>query len=581
MPPPREGDDQPRLALAASLAAAAVLPTLLAFNVSPSPTFLNQALAYMAWGGVATLVFWGATWPRARDVARQAWPLFAALALLAAAAAWSWGPGALPSSLAVSAIGTLAAATLVALSGTVARASNDRVAVFAGFCAAWAGAGVLNAAIGAIQVFAPAWPDGDWIAHSNIVGRAVGNLRQPNHLSSVLLWAAIGVVALVQLRCLRFGAGAVLFLGMVFGVVLTASRTGLVSIALLALWGLVDAHLYRRVRALLVASPLFYAAAWKAMVWWSDAMQHTFGGTARLAETDVSGSRFGIWGNTLTLIAREPWAGVGFGEFNFAWTLTPFPGRPTAFFDHTHNLPLQLAVELGLPLAALVTLLLLWALARLFRTARHATGDESTCLRAAGLMVVMIGLHSLLEYPLWYAYFLLPTAWAFGYGLGAPDAPGNRRGRPLAAAGVITMLLAALAVWDYKIVADIFSAAEGSPPLAQRIARGQRSVLFAHHADYAAATTDSDPELREHAFDRATHYLLDTRLMVAWAEELAARGQTDAARHITARLREFRNPASHDFLAACERPASAPAGDRPFQCAPPSRALSWREFLAP
>jgi O-antigen ligase len=33
-----------------------------------------------------------------------------------------------------------------------------------------------------------------------------------------------------------------------------------------------------------------------------------------------------------------------------------------AFFDHTHNLPLQLAVELGLPLASLVLGLLLWGL---------------------------------------------------------------------------------------------------------------------------------------------------------------------------------------------------------------------------
>ena len=31
------------------------------------------------------------------------------------------------------------------------------------------------------------------------------------------------------------------------------------------------------------------------------------------------------------------------------------------------------------------------------------------------LMVLLIGVHSLLEYPLWYAYFLLPTAWAWGH----------------------------------------------------------------------------------------------------------------------------------------------------------------------
>ena len=33
------------------------------------------------------------------------------------------------------------------------------------------------------------------------------------------------------------------------------------------------------------------------------------------------------------------------------------------------------------------------------------------------VLVLMIGLHSLVEYPLWYAYFLLPTAFAFGLGL--------------------------------------------------------------------------------------------------------------------------------------------------------------------
>ena len=42
--------------------------------------------------------------------------------------------------------------------------------------------------------------------------------------------------------------------------------------------------------------------------------------------------------------------------------------------------------------------------------------------RAAFVMVLMIGVHSLLEYPLWYAYFLLPTAFAFGLCLERPDA---------------------------------------------------------------------------------------------------------------------------------------------------------------
>ena len=75
------------------------------------------------------------------------------------------------------------------------------------------------------------------------------------------------------------------------------------------------------------------------------------------------------------MIAQQPWTGVGFGEFNFAWTLTPFPDRPMAFFDHTHNLPLQLAVELGLPLAALVLAAAGWPL---WRRLRNALGPRRT-----------------------------------------------------------------------------------------------------------------------------------------------------------------------------------------------------------
>jgi hypothetical protein len=96
---------------------------------------------------------------------------------------------------------------------------------------------------------------------SNIVGRAVGNLRQPNHLSSLLLWSAIAAVALLELRRVpRCRWAARRSWRMVFGVVLTASRTGLVSVLILALWGLLDRRLSRPVPALLLGTaPVVYA----------------------------------------------------------------------------------------------------------------------------------------------------------------------------------------------------------------------------------------------------------------------------------------------------------------------------------
>jgi O-antigen ligase len=577
--------------------AAAALPSLLAWNVSPSPTFLNQALALALWG-----VFVAVSAPAAPG--RGPWPLWAALGVVALAAAWSWGPGALPATLALSAVGLLAATAVVVAGGAGTAARADAQEGFVVFCQAWLVAGGLNVAVALVQVFLPALPDGSWIAASTTAGRAVGNLRQPNHLSSLLLWSCIAAVALVDLGRLGRRAGAVALTLGVFAVVLTASRTGLVSVLLLGLWGLADRRLARFTRALLLAAPLVYAVAWLGMAQWAAASQHTFGGAARLAESDISGSRFGIWANTLELIRQHPWAGVGFGEFNLAWTLTPFPGRPVAFFDHTHNLPLQLAVELGLPLAGAVMALLLWALVRGLAGAGAAAGAGGTERRAAMAMVLMIGLHSLLEYPLWYGYFLLPAAWAWGFALyrGRPavvaPVPALPRARApwLGWAGAALVVAAALSVADYARVAVIFSARPGLPPLEQRIASGQRSVLFGHHADYAAVTSGMTVPDSQHAFDRATHYLLDTRLMIAWARALAAQGRLDEARHLAARLREFRKPEAEDFFAECEPAvgaasapapaASAPAlaaaasASAPFQCEPPVRAPGWRDVLS-
>ena len=573
---------RPAIATAGVLAAAA--PALLAYNLSPSPTFLNQALAVGLWGVFVALA-------PAQRPGHGAWAVMAALGLMAAAVLWSWGPGGLPASLALSALGSLAAAAVMLAAGSGARNARACEDLFALFCLGWLAAGVLNAGVAVVQVFAPGLADGDWIAHSSIPGRAVGNLRQPNHLSSLLLWAGIAVVALAELRRIGPRLASGLLALMVFGVVLTASRTGLVSVLLLALWGGADSRLSRSTRCLLLAAPLAYAAAWWGMAQWAAVSSHSFGGAARLAESDISGSRFGIWANTLALLRQQPWAGVGWGEFNFAWSLTPFPGRPTAFFDHTHNLPLQLAVELGLPLAALVMALLLWGLWRAARTAWARPGTLGAAQRCALVMVLMIGLHSLLEYPLWYAYFLLPAAWAWGFALGRPTtSPARSRALPLA--GLALAAGAVFSVWDYQRVAAIFSAPEGAEPLAQRIAAGQHSLFFAHHADYAAVTSTAPPASDSAAFDRAAHYLLDTRLMTAWARHLAERGELDAARHLAARLREFGRAETGDFFSDCtdggaaDTPpkAAAPgsfaaAASAPFQCGAPLRAPGWREYL--
>jgi len=574
------------LGLISAAILAAGVSTLLAYNVPPSSTVLNQALALVGWGiFVAMLGGVGALVRLRPDPGLiSALAAFGVLAL-ASVVAPLWV--AEPTSLAWSASGTLLVTAVMAVAGAAAVASGRLRLAFGAIAWAWLIAGAISLAVGALQVFAPDWADGDWIARTGFVGRAVGNLRQPNHLSSLLLWSAVSVVWLAESGALHRVLSWLLYALMLAGIVMSASRTGMVGVLLLTAWGVIDKGLSRSLRRLLMLSPVIYVGVWLGLAAWAHDSQHVFGGETRLtAEGDLSSSRFGIWANTLQLIAQHPWAGVGFGGFNFGWSLTAFPHRPVAFFDHTHNIALQFMVELGLPLAVVVLALLMHTLLRSFVSAKSVSGLDGVTLRSAFMMVLMMALHSQLEYPLWYAYFLLPTAIVFGLCLGKlprADEPQVTRGssktltRSFTIIGLVVAASGILTLYDYMKVVAIFSPSENAAPLPERIAQGQKSWFFSHHADYAAVTTTDHPSEQMDAFKGATHYLLDTRLMMAWAKAYAERGDLERARNIAQRLREFHNEKSDDFFAECDdAPASGP--ERPFQCDPPKKVMGPEDF---
>src|SRR5438552_9819785 len=95
------------LAVATSVASAA--PFMLAYNVPPSATFLNQALAFIGWGVLLLLLALAFGMPRLRP-SRGSVALLTALLLLALSTLASWQFFSLPAALALSSLGTIAAA---------------------------------------------------------------------------------------------------------------------------------------------------------------------------------------------------------------------------------------------------------------------------------------------------------------------------------------------------------------------------------------------------------------------------------------------------------------------------------------
>jgi O-antigen ligase len=610
---------------------AVLAPTLVAFHTPPSMTFFNQIVAVVGWG--MWLAAMGATLPGVpgREVRTPAsvkrgalavcgmWLVYGAMSL---GSTFVWGQ--LPIGLGLMHAGLCAAAALVFWAAWQSRRGPQWGTLMDLFLWTLTAAGLIGWGIAMLQAFLPDWTDGRFLAEATMPGRAVGNLRQPNHFSTLLVWATAAVAALGGRGRLPVRWACVLAAVFIWGVVLSASRTGMLGMGFLLLWGLVYKGAPRTLRWTLLAAPLIYALWWGVMYAWAHlGTDVTFAAEARLHDhSDISSSRFKIWANVLELIAQHPWAGVGVGEFNVAWSFTPFPTRPLAFFDHTHNVLLQWAVELGLPLATLMlaaSLVGLWPLLRGWwplGAARACATDTpearlglDAALGACGVIVAISSLHSMLEYPLWYGHLLLPTAFAWGMGLAAVS---RWRGHPAAVASPTSAnkssgawvswggaTMAFMGLWctlDYLAAADIYAPHPGAGPLSERIALSQKMPWWGYQADYAEVTTadDDEPSPPPARFRRTLHNLVDTRLMMAYARSLADHGDVDKARYVVARLREFHNPASKAFMAPCPARSvgsagspvaaagqlpSATADQLPFQCSPPTGHYTWRDVL--
>ncbi|TBO30296.1 hypothetical protein EYS42_11430 [Aquabacterium lacunae] len=589
--------------------AAVLLPTLLAPSDPPMITFYNQILSVAGWGacvwalgraGAQQLVAPGSPVARLRSKGLVGLSVALLVCMTAAGVSMVWRG--LAEGLALMAMGSMACALV--LLHVLFRTSQERGA--STVMDLLARALVLTVAVAVllsfIQVFLPSVPDGRLLAIPTMAGRAVANLRQPNHLATMLVLGSMAAVWVARRGQWSVLATATLVALAMGGVVMTASRTGMVGSALLLVWALRDRRMPAALRLAAASAPLWYAAWWAFMYWWSHAAEgHAFAAAARLGDgSDISSSRFAIWANVLQLVAQHPWTGVGWGEFNVAWTFTAFPGRPTAFFDHTHNIVLQWLVELGLPMAAVVivgVVLAFWALWQQWGLPPEGdveAAERHSLVCLSGSLVAMAGLHSLLEYPLWYTYFLLPTAAAWAVGLaaaaGAPlevVPPAGTHQVPSGVAfadwrAVAGAAMAAGAVWcalDYQWAVNVYAPRYGHAPLNDRIESARKRLWFGYQADYAHV---NGPDLDEaprpvHDFSRTLHNIVDTRLMVAYARALHAEGQLDKARYVVARLREFKPPRSNAFLKPCFQPE--PGQPLAWQCQPPERSYHWRELM--
>jgi O-antigen ligase len=203
-------------------------------------------------------------------------------------------------------------------------------------------------------------------------------------------------------------------------------------------------------------------------------------------------SRLDLWRNTVDLISQSPLLGHGWRSLAYMHYSTEFSGpRFMEMLDNAHNLPLHLAVESGIPVALAFCGGVGWLIWR-----NKPWAERRSDRQLAWGMLMVIGIHSLVEYPLWYGPFFMTMVIAVGIlcadGWRAwllAQTQDTQRTVLWGMRSFAVLLLAgtAFVAFDYHRVSQIYLQPEERSNWykADPLAAAKKSVLFQSHAKFA------------------------------------------------------------------------------------------------
>jgi len=273
---------------------------------------------------------------------------------------------------------------------------------------AWLVAAMLSIGIALVQ-YTGAVNLGIYAAELPPGARPFANLAQPNNFSTACF---IGLCSLLWLHQLKRVNNGVLAFGAAFlllGMVLSQSRTAWLQMGLLLLWGFAmhKRSALRITQTQLITMGGAFAACVALLPWVTDILLLRTGRT--LDDQMQAGVRLPYWREMLDAISREPWLGYGWQQIGSAQQRVALDHLSVGdYFEHAHNLVLDLMLWNGVPIGGLIVVLLIWWFVSRIRACQDA--------RIVWLMAAVGGVftHAMLELPLEYAYFLIPVGLMMG-----------------------------------------------------------------------------------------------------------------------------------------------------------------------
>lgn len=253
-----------------------------------------------------------------------------------------------------------------------------------------------------------------------------GNVAQLNH-ANVLAW--LGICSLLYLVATNRGRVALGALGiavLLFSSALTSARMAWpMMLAIVALiialrqslnWSMRRAM---AIAALIAFGFVLTTLAKKLIVGDTclTSIERLFGASQQLDYW----VRIELMRQALMVWASQPLLGVGAGKFLAAAFALESDHSVEHLLDfYPHNAPLEILASFGIVGGGLLVFCGLHWISRMWQ--RRASCSENWPMIAGGVVLVI---HSLLEMPLWYLYFLIPFALMLGVSIG-PVAAGDR-----------------------------------------------------------------------------------------------------------------------------------------------------------
>ncbi|MBK6324160.1 MAG: O-antigen ligase C-terminal domain-containing protein [Burkholderiales bacterium] len=329
--------------------------------------------------------------------------------------------------------------------------SRDKSAMVVGMATVLLAGALVSAVIALLQALELS-SEFAWINSMPDVRRPGANLGQPNQLATLLLMGIASLLFLLESKKLGAIPAFLMALVLVISLAATESRAGVLGFLVLSLWWFAK---HKSIAAQLKPwVVVLVGATYLGLYWyWPVLMGEFYQLPDGLVRTNaVAFNRWFIWPQLMQAALLHPWLGWGVGQVSTAQNAVVDAYSVSESYTYAHNIVLDLALGIGLPLTLLIVLMTgVWQWRRV-----RASGDMVSwyCLAVA----IPVAVHSMVEFPFAYAYFLVPVMFA----LGALDAhlgfqPSLKWGiKPVAIGLAIGTTLLVWSAFEYQAVEEDF-----------------------------------------------------------------------------------------------------------------------------